>query len=164
MRKRAGGWLRWCSHRVMQSSPKDLKGVITNWNAGAERLFGFEADEIIGQPITTIIPPHLHAEEPHILERIRRGEMIDHYETVRRRRDGKLLNVSLTVSPIRDQAMVRMRVTRTRNRRTTFPLSVITAKTISRSSARPRRLSRPAITTSPAFFPRHDGEARRRLP
>jgi PAS domain S-box-containing protein len=81
---------------------KDLNGTIMSWNAGAERLFGYEADEIIGKPITTLIPPDRQNEEPGILERIRRGERIDHYETVRRRKDGSLFDVSLTVSPVKD--------------------------------------------------------------
>jgi PAS domain S-box-containing protein len=82
---------------------KDLQGVITSWNPGAERLFGYTADEAIGQPITMLYPDARPADEPGILERIRRGERIDHYETVRRRKDGRLINISLTVSPIRDQ-------------------------------------------------------------
>jgi PAS domain S-box-containing protein len=83
---------------------KDLNGVITSWNAGAERLFGYTQDEIIGKPITILIPPERLDEEPGILQRIRRGERIDHYETIRRRKDGSLIEVSLTVSPIKDAA------------------------------------------------------------
>lgn len=82
---------------------KDLKGVITSWNRGAERLFGYSAEEAVGQSVTILIPPDRQNEEPMILERIHRGERIDHYETVRRRKDGSLLDISLTVSPIRDQ-------------------------------------------------------------
>jgi PAS domain S-box-containing protein len=81
---------------------KDLDGVITTWNAGAERTFGYSAAEAIGQPITLIIPADRRDEEPEILERIRRGEPIEHFETVRRRKDGALLDISLSVSPIRD--------------------------------------------------------------
>jgi len=81
---------------------KDLDGTITSWNEAAERLFGYKPDEVIGQPITMLIAPDRHDEEPEILARIRRGERIDHYETVRRRKDGTLFDVSLTVSPIRD--------------------------------------------------------------
>ena len=81
---------------------KDLNGIITSWNQAATRLFGYAAEEVIGKPITLLIPPDRHDEEPSILERIRRGESIDHYETIRRRKDGSLLDVSLTVSPIRD--------------------------------------------------------------
>ncbi|MEY2537729.1 MAG: hypothetical protein QOG67_1469 [Verrucomicrobiota bacterium] len=83
---------------------KDLNGCITSWNAAAERLFGYMPEEIMGKPIITLIPPDRHHEEPHILERIRRGEPIDHYETVRRRKDGTLLDISVTVSPLKDQS------------------------------------------------------------
>ena len=81
---------------------KDLNDIITSWNSGAERLFGYSADEIVGMPITTIIPPDRHDEEPGIVERIRRGEHIDHYETVRQHKDGSLIDISLTVSPMRN--------------------------------------------------------------
>ncbi len=81
---------------------KDLNGILTSWNKGAERLFGYTAEEAIGQSVTMLIPPERLDEEPGILERIRHGESIEHYETVRRRKDGKLLDISLTVSPIRD--------------------------------------------------------------
>jgi PAS domain S-box-containing protein len=82
---------------------KDLTGRIVSWNPGAERLFGYFAEEMIGKPITTIIPDYLKGEEPQILERIRRGERIEHYETIRRCKDGRLVDVSLTVSPMRDE-------------------------------------------------------------
>ncbi|HEU4342015.1 MAG TPA: PAS domain S-box protein, partial [Candidatus Binatia bacterium] len=81
---------------------KDLDGIITSWNRGAERLFGYTAQEAIGQPVTMLMPPERFDEEPGILQRIRRGESIEHYETVRRRKDGTLLDISLTVSPITD--------------------------------------------------------------
>jgi PAS domain S-box-containing protein len=81
---------------------KDLNGVITSWNPSAERIFGYTAEEAIGQPVTMLIPADRVDEEPAILERIRRGERTDHYETVRRRKDGTLLNISLTVSPLVD--------------------------------------------------------------
>jgi len=83
---------------------KDLKGIITSWNPGAERLFGYKAKEAIGKPGTLLIPPNLKDEEPQILARIARGEKVDHYETVRRRKDGSLVEISLTVSPIRNSA------------------------------------------------------------
>jgi PAS domain S-box-containing protein len=83
---------------------KDLNGVITTWNRGAERLFGYTADEVIGQPITILIPTNQQDEEATILERIRRGERIDHYETVRRRKDGTLLDISLSISPVTTSA------------------------------------------------------------
>jgi two-component system CheB/CheR fusion protein len=81
---------------------KDLKGIITSWNRGAERLFGYAADEVVGQSITILIPPERLDEETMVLDRIRRGERIDHYETVRRRKDGTAVDISLTVSPVRD--------------------------------------------------------------
>jgi PAS domain S-box-containing protein len=81
---------------------KDLNGIITSWNQGAARLFGYAAEEVIGKSITILIPPGHDDEEPAILARIRRGDRIEHYETVRRRKDGSLLDISLTVSPIRD--------------------------------------------------------------
>jgi PAS domain S-box-containing protein len=82
---------------------KDLKGVITSWNRGAERLFGYTAAETVGQPVSMLFPPDRADEEPEILSRISRGEVIDHYETVRRRKDGSLIDISLTVSPIYDE-------------------------------------------------------------
>lgn len=81
---------------------KDLNGVIMSWNHGAERLFGYTEKEAIGQSITMLMPADRANEEPKILERIRHGESIEHYETVRRRKDGRLLDISLTVSPIVD--------------------------------------------------------------
>jgi len=82
---------------------KDLNGIITSWNRGAERIFGHTADEAIGKPITLIAVPEREYEFPAILERIRRGDRVDHYETVRQTKDGRRLNVSLTVSPIHDR-------------------------------------------------------------
>jgi PAS domain S-box-containing protein len=92
---------------VVQSShdaiaAKDLNGIITDWNQSAERIFGYEPKEIIGKSILTLIPKDRHSEEQDILKRIRRGELVDHYETVRRRKDGTLINVSLTISPVKD--------------------------------------------------------------
>ncbi len=83
---------------------KDLNGVIASWNPGAERLFGYTADEVVGKSVTCLFPVDLLNEECAILERIRRGEKIEHYETVRRRKDGSLVDVSLTVSPVRNAA------------------------------------------------------------
>jgi PAS domain S-box-containing protein len=80
---------------------KDLNGTITSWNKGAERIFGYTAEEIIGRSVKVLIPEERLDEEPAILERIRRGERTDHYETVRQRKDGSLIDISLTVSPIR---------------------------------------------------------------
>jgi PAS domain S-box-containing protein len=81
---------------------KTLDGQILSWNAGAERLFGYAAHEAIGSPITIVIPPEKWNEERSILERLRRGERIDHFETIRRTKQGRLLDISLTISPIRD--------------------------------------------------------------
>ncbi len=81
---------------------KDLDGVITTWNHSAQRVFGYTAEEAVGRPVTILIPPNRLDEEPEILRRIRRGERIEHYETVRQRKDGTLIDVSLTVSPILD--------------------------------------------------------------
>jgi PAS domain S-box-containing protein len=81
---------------------KSLDGVITSWNRGAERIFGYSAEEVIGQPITIVIPQDRHDEERAILTRIRRGERIDHFETVRQRKHGSLIVVSLTVSPVKN--------------------------------------------------------------
>lgn len=83
---------------------KNLHGIIMSWNKGAEKVFGYSAAEAVGQPITMLIPTEYVDEEPRILEKIRRGETVDHYETVRRRKDGRLIGISLTVSPIRDEA------------------------------------------------------------
>lgn len=83
---------------------KTLDGIITSWNKGAERLFGYSANEAVGQPITLIIPLDRRDEETRIIESLRRGERIDHFETVRQRKDGSLLEISLTISPLRDAA------------------------------------------------------------
>lgn len=82
---------------------KDLNGTIMSWNRGAEHLFGYAAEEAVGQSVTLLIPHERLDEEPAILERIRRGERIVHYETIRRRKDGALLDISLTVSPLRNE-------------------------------------------------------------
>ena len=81
---------------------KDLNGIVLTWNKGAEHIFGYTVDEMIGQPIARLIPSERHDEEPAILERLRRGERVDHYETVRIHKDGKRIDISLTVSPLRD--------------------------------------------------------------
>jgi PAS domain S-box-containing protein len=82
---------------------KTLDGWVTSWNAAAARLFGFTAEEMVGQSIKRIIPPELHSEEDRILAQLRRGEHIDHYETVRVAKDGRRIDVSLCVSPLRDK-------------------------------------------------------------
>jgi PAS domain S-box-containing protein len=81
---------------------KDLNGIITSWNKGAEKMFGYVAEEVIGKPVTILIPPDRHDEEPAILDRIRHGECVEHYETVRQRKHGGRLDISLTISPIKD--------------------------------------------------------------
>jgi PAS domain S-box-containing protein len=80
---------------------KTLDGIITSWNSGAERVFGYPAAEAIGQPITILIPPDRLQEEPAIVERLKRGERVDHFETKRVTRDGRLLDISLTISPVK---------------------------------------------------------------
>lgn len=83
---------------------KTLDGIIVSWNAGAERIFGYKAEEVIGQPIVLLVPNERLDEEPKILERLKRGERIEHFETIRKRRDGTLIHLSLTISPVRDDA------------------------------------------------------------
>jgi PAS domain S-box-containing protein len=83
---------------------KTLDGVITSWNAAAERLFGYRADEVVGRSILIIIPEDRAGEEQEVLARVRRGERVHHFETVRRTKDGRLVDISLSVSPVRDAA------------------------------------------------------------
>jgi PAS domain S-box-containing protein len=83
---------------------KDLNGVIMSWNRGAERIFGYKAEEVIGKQITLLIPPDRQDEEDRILKRIRKGERVDHYETIRQRKNGTRFDASLTVSPLRDRS------------------------------------------------------------
>jgi two-component system, cell cycle sensor histidine kinase and response regulator CckA len=81
---------------------KNLDGIIMSWNKGAERIFGYQEKEVIGKPVTLLMPPERYNEEPAILAGIRRGERFDHYETVRKRKDGSLIDISLSISPIKD--------------------------------------------------------------
>jgi PAS domain S-box-containing protein len=92
---------------IVQSSDdaiigKSLDGIVTSWNEGARRLFGYTAEEMVGQPVARLIPGDRLEEEPDILARLRRGERVEHFETVRQHRDGSLLDVSVSISPIRD--------------------------------------------------------------
>jgi PAS domain S-box-containing protein len=82
---------------------KTLEGIVTSWNQGAERLFGYRAEEMIGQPVSRLIPEERLGEETEILARLRRGERVDHFETIRRRKDGTLIDVSVSISPILDK-------------------------------------------------------------
>ena len=82
---------------------KDLKGTITSWNASAARLFGYRADEIVGQSIMLLIPPELQQDEVHILTKIKAGERIEHFQTVRMKKNGERMEVSLTISPVKDE-------------------------------------------------------------
>jgi PAS domain S-box-containing protein len=97
---------RWLAAIVESSDDSivsiDLDGIITSWNNGAERIFGYFAEEIVGKPITILIPPDRYDEELGILERIRRGERVEHYETVRQCKHERLIDISLTVSPVRN--------------------------------------------------------------
>src|SRR6185312_11419776 len=83
---------------------KTLDGIITSWNAGAQRIFGYTAEEVIGKPIIILIPDDHINEEPAILARLKAGERVEHYETIRKRKDGSLVEISLTVSPILDSS------------------------------------------------------------
>jgi len=83
---------------------KNLDGIITSWNQGAEHIFGFTANEAIGRSIMLIIPPDRRDEEATILERLKKGERIDHFETVRMRKDGTRLDISITISPVKDRS------------------------------------------------------------
>ena len=85
---------------------KDLQGTATSWNASAERIFGYTAEEMIGRPITVIIPPDRLEEEPMILRKLREGQRVEHFETKRVRKDGQLIDISLTISPVKNKAGV----------------------------------------------------------
>jgi PAS domain S-box-containing protein len=105
-RRQAEERFRWLASIVESSDDaiigENIDGIITSWNSGAQRLFGYSADEVVDKPVTILFPPERHDEERIILERIMRGERIDHYETVRRRKDGSSVDVSLTVSPVKN--------------------------------------------------------------
>lgn len=83
---------------------KTLDGIIVTWNEGATRMFGYQPEEVVGKPVTILIPPDRHDEEPNILARLRKGERVDHFGTLRVRKDGQLVDISLTISPVRNAA------------------------------------------------------------
>jgi len=83
---------------------KNLQGIVTSWNEGARKIFGYTADEMVGQSILKVIPKRLHYEEDEILGKIRAGQRVDHYETTRQRKNGQAVEVSVTISPIRDSS------------------------------------------------------------
>jgi PAS domain S-box-containing protein len=99
MRTRLAGVIEFSDDAVVTMT---IDGIITSWNPAAQRIYGYSAEEVLGRPVTLLIPADHEEEEPAILERLRRGERIDHYSTVRRRKDGTLIDVSLSVSPIKD--------------------------------------------------------------
>jgi PAS domain S-box-containing protein len=105
---RSPNWAAYWLSAIIESADdaiisKTLDGIITSWNQGAERVFGYTADEVIGKPVTILIPPDHMAEEPAILGRIKAGERVEHCETIRlRKKDGSIVTISLTVSPVRD--------------------------------------------------------------
>jgi PAS domain S-box-containing protein len=105
-RKQASELGQWLAAIIESSDDaiisKNLNGLITSWNRGAERLFGYRAEEVVGQPVTVLIPEDRQDEEPRILERLRRGERVEHFETVRQRKDGSQVEISLTISPVKD--------------------------------------------------------------
>ena len=107
--RREGEEARYRLAAIVESSDdaivsKDLNGIIASWNAGAQRIFGFTPEEAIGRPITIIIPAELRDEEKEIIRRLKNGERVEHYETVRINKSGQRLNISLTVSPVRDSS------------------------------------------------------------
>ena len=117
---------------------KTPDGTITSWNAGAGRLYGYSAEEMVGQPISILIPEHRRGEEQRILDEVLAGELVDHYETERLRKDGSQVWVSLTVSPVHDRAG-----------------SIVGASTIARDITERRK--RLALPRSPRVSPRCDG-------
>src|SRR5215471_18868145 len=100
--------VRWLAAIVESSDDaiigKTLDGIITSWNAGAQRIFGYSADEVVGKPVTILIPPDRSHEEVEILGRLRKGERVHHFETTRIRKDGNKIAISLTISPVPDAA------------------------------------------------------------
>ena len=129
---------------------KDLNGTIMSWNGGAERLFGYAAEEVLGQSITIVIPADREHEERMILERIRRGERVDHYDTIRRRKDGGLVNISLTVSPLKGAAGRVVGASRSRPPSISSPTACTVPNRSITSSIRPwRRSSARCLASAP---------------
>src|SRR5215469_18025241 len=92
-----------CAIPTMPILSKTLNAVITSWNSGAERLYGYTADEVIGQPVSILVPTTFPDDVSSIMARIKRGERVHHYETVRQHKEGHLIDVALTISPIRNR-------------------------------------------------------------
>src|ERR1043165_314126 len=131
---------------------KDLNGIITSWNRGAEDLFGYTSAEAVGQSITILIPPDRLAEEDMVLGHIRRGERIEHFDTIRRRKDGTLVPISLTVSPIRDAAGVVVGASKiarniSERRRIEGELQELQRRLMGRAMGSARRLGSPDTVT-----------------
>ena len=132
---------------------KDLNSIITSWNAAAERMFGYTAGEAIGQSIRMLIPTELQDEEDIVLAKIRAGEKIDHYETVRQRKDGTRLSISLTVSPIRNDSgeiVGASKIARDITERARLLAAAREHAATPRSSARSARWSRPRSIARPS--------------
>lgn len=128
---------------------KSLDGIVRSWNRGAERLFGYTAEEAIGKSITLIIPTDRLEEETSILERLRRGERVDHFETVRKRKDGTLVNISLTISPVKDDlgrvigaSKVARDITERQEAEEARKQAEISAKLLNAQDAEKRRIAR----------------------
>ena len=100
VRARLAAIVEWSDDAIIS---KTLDGIITTWNRGVQRIFGYSSAEIVGKPVTTLFPPDRLDEEKMILDRLKRGEHVEHYETIRVRKNGELVHVSLTVSPVRDE-------------------------------------------------------------
>jgi len=155
---------------IVQSSDdaivsKDLNSIITSWNPAAERMFGYTAEEIIGRSIRAIIPDDRQYEEDEVISRIRNGEAVDHFETIRKRKDGSFINISVSISPVRDESgtivgaskiarditeMLRIRSLEERNRRQAAFLTRLTATFA--SSLEPRQILASLADLSVPYF------------
>jgi PAS domain S-box-containing protein len=136
---------------------KDLDGIISSWNEGARRMFGYEAEEIVGHPILRLIPPELSHEEDFILSKIRSGERIEHFETTRVRKNGEKFAISVTISPIRNDSgeiigaskIARDISDRRRLDESRFQLAALLSRPTTPLSVRILTASSPAGTTEP---------------